>query len=99
MTIEKALGQVIRRFRQQRGFSQDALSAASNLDRSYISLVECGKKNPTLISIFSLASGLDVPPQRILTEVEALLAISSTAEGPRLALRTNGQRSIPLPVA
>jgi len=98
VTIEKALGHVIRRLRRERGFSQDALSVASNLDRSYISLVECGKKNPTLISIFSLASGLDVPPQRILTEVEALLTINA-AGAHRQVLHTNSRKSIPLLVA
>lgn len=76
LTIELALGSVIRRLRRERGLSQLALSACSNLDRTYISLIECGKKNPTLISICNFAQGLNVPPQRIFSEVETLMTIN-----------------------
>ena len=76
MTIELAMGTVIRRLRKELQLSQDALAANSNLDRSYISLIECGKKNPTLISIFSFAQGLNVSPQRIFREIETLMNIN-----------------------
>lgn len=76
MTIEKALGVVLRRIRKERSLSQDALSAICNLDRSYISLIECGRKNPTLNSIFCFARSMDVPLQHIFHEVETLMTIN-----------------------
>jgi transcriptional regulator with XRE-family HTH domain len=76
LTIEQAFGFVLRRIRKERALSQDALSAISNLDRSYISLIECGRKNPTLNSIFCFASSMNVPMQHIFREVETLMIIN-----------------------
>jgi transcriptional regulator with XRE-family HTH domain len=76
VTIEQALGVVMRRIRKERSLSQDALSAICNLDRSYISLIECGRKNPSLNSIFCFARSMDIPMQHIFSEVETLITIN-----------------------
>ena len=76
MSIESALGSVIRRIRKEMQLSQNDLALNSNLDRSYISQVESGKKNLTIVSLFNFANGLNVSPQRILREVEALIAVN-----------------------
>jgi transcriptional regulator with XRE-family HTH domain len=70
LTIEAAFGQVIKELRKQRGCSQETLSNESNLDRSYISLLECGRKQPTLVTIFQIAKALRVSPSEIVAEVE-----------------------------
>ena len=76
MTIEQAFGNAVRRMRKERGMSQESLALTSKLDRTFISLIECGKKNPTLITIFQLASGLNVSTERILSEVETIMRIN-----------------------
>lgn len=73
MTIEEAFGIVIRRLRKERLLSQDGLSKTSSLDRGFISQLERGKQQPTLITIFELASALNVSAARILFEAELLL--------------------------
>jgi len=73
VTIEEAFGIVIRRLRKERTLSQDGLSNISLLDRVFISRLERGKQQPTLITIFELAAALDVSVTRIITEVELLL--------------------------
>lgn len=73
MTIEEAFGIVVRRMRKERLLSQDELSNISSLDRVFISRLERGKQQPTLVTIFELASALDVTATRIVTEVELLL--------------------------
>lgn len=85
MTIERAFGAVMRRMRKERALSQGQLAALCNLDRAYISLVETGKKNPTLVSIYSFAAGLNVSPQQIFCELEAILRINGirTSRRPR----------------
>ena len=55
MTIEEAFGEVIRDLRKSNNFSQEKLAERSNLDRSFISLIECGHKQPSLITIYQLA--------------------------------------------
>jgi hypothetical protein len=42
----------------------------SNLDRSFISLLECGHKQPSLITIFQLAKAFNLTASKILSLVE-----------------------------
>lgn len=46
--------------RERLGFSQEALSLAADLDRTYVSGVERGSRNPTLKTIHRLARALDL---------------------------------------
>lgn len=70
MTIEEAFGEVIRELRKTRQISQERLAEISNLDRSFISLLECGHKQPSLITIFQLAKAFNISPSKILSLVE-----------------------------
>ena len=74
MTIEEAFGAVIRRLRKERDLSQDELSTISSLDRAFISKLECGKQQPTLVTMLELASALNVSVTRMLAETELLLS-------------------------
>lgn len=73
MSIEEAFGIVIRRLRRERDLSQDRLSSISSLDRAFISKIEGGKQQPSLVTIFELASALNVTVSRIMVEVECIL--------------------------
>ena len=70
MTIEEAFGEVIRELRKASQLSQEKLAEGSNLDRSFISLLECGRKQPSLITIFQLARAFNLPASKILSLVE-----------------------------
>lgn len=72
MTLEVAFGQVIKQLRTERGFSQEKISFESGLDRSFISQLECGVKQPSLVTIFQLARALQISPARIIESVETL---------------------------
>ncbi len=50
----------MRKFRQDREVSQEALAAAAGLHRTYISLLERGLRNPSLSVMQQLASALKV---------------------------------------
>ena len=73
-SIERAFGEVIRELRKAALLSQEELAHLSGLDRSYISLIECGHKQPTLLTIFELAKALNKSPSNILLEVESKLS-------------------------
>ena len=66
MTIEEAFGEVIRELRKANKISQEKLAEISNLDRSFISLIECGHKQPSLITIFQLAKAFKLSASKIL---------------------------------
>lgn len=62
------VGQRLRLLRVQRAWNQERLAEASGLDRTYISAVENGKQNLTLRALMALATALEVPPERMLSE-------------------------------
>ena len=70
MTIEEAFGEVIRELRKEHRISQEKLAEVSNLDRSFISLLECGHKQPSLVTIFQLAKSFKISASKILSLVE-----------------------------
>ncbi|MHB8091856.1 MAG: helix-turn-helix domain-containing protein [Syntrophales bacterium] len=70
MTIEEAFGETIRDLRKAKQISQETLAEAGNLDRSFISLLECGHKQPSLITIFQLAKAFNISASNILSLVE-----------------------------
>jgi transcriptional regulator with XRE-family HTH domain len=75
LTIEEAFGEVIRELRKANQISQEKLADASNLDRSFISLLECGHKQPSLITIFQLAKAFNISASKIMSSVEAKIKI------------------------
>ncbi|MFH1147524.1 MAG: helix-turn-helix transcriptional regulator [Pseudomonadota bacterium] len=74
VTLEKAFGEVLQEIRQERGLSQEQLGFESGYHRTYISLLERGKKNPSLNAIFRLANALKINPADILRRVEVRVA-------------------------
>lgn len=74
MTIpehRRAFGGRLRELRQEGGWaSQEEFAHHVELDRTYISGLERGVRNPTLDVIEKLARGLNVAPADLLSTVE-----------------------------
>lgn len=70
ISLEEAFGRVIRELRNSANLSQEKLAERSQLDRSYISQIECGHRQPTLITIFQLAKSLNISPAQLMALVE-----------------------------
>ena len=73
MKPENAFGQALRHFRKKNKLSQEKLAQESSLDRSYISLLERGLRQPSLTSILKLSKALKTSSAIIISEVENLL--------------------------
>ena len=69
----KAFGKVICAIRAERGLSQEKLALLCELDRTYISMLERGKRQPSLKSILKLAACLDIPAQELVARTTAIL--------------------------
>ena len=65
-----ALGQSIRIRRMQLRLTQEALGARAGLDRTYVSGLERGERNPSLDSLRKLAVALEWPPSELLRTAE-----------------------------
>jgi transcriptional regulator with XRE-family HTH domain len=70
MDIRRQVGLNVRHIRQERGWSQEDLAFEAGLDRTYISGVERGVRNPTVLVLSELAQALKVPPARLLEVVK-----------------------------
>ena len=76
MDICLLVGKNLRHLRQAKGWSQEDLALTAGLDRTYVSGVERGIRNPTVLVLSQLASALQVEAavlllrdgQRIVTE-------------------------------
>jgi transcriptional regulator with XRE-family HTH domain len=65
-----AFGNSIRQLRAERDMSQTELSALTGLDRSYISGIERGERNPSLTNVFKIARALGVTASEIHRRAE-----------------------------
>jgi transcriptional regulator with XRE-family HTH domain len=72
MKLQVAFGQVLRELRQRKGLSQEKLALECGLDRTFVSLLERGQRQPTLSSLFALAEALDVSASELVRKVESL---------------------------
>jgi transcriptional regulator with XRE-family HTH domain len=66
MDIRRRVGRNIKELREDRGWSQEELAFESGLHRTYISGVERGVRNPTVIVLDRIAIALGVGPDRLL---------------------------------
>ncbi|KXC06433.1 helix-turn-helix domain-containing protein [Microbacterium hominis] len=67
-THRAAFGARVRELRTGHGWSQEDFAHRAELDRTYVSGIERGTRNPTLDIIYKLARTLDVPAADLLTE-------------------------------
>ncbi len=66
MTPERAFGTVLKELRTAMGLSQEKLAFACGLDRTFISMLERGKRQPSLTSILLLAKALSIPADKMI---------------------------------
>ncbi len=72
MDIKRAFAKALKELRQAKGLSQEALALEADLDRTYISLLERGLRQPSLTTIFLLAKVLSCKPSELVARVENL---------------------------
>jgi transcriptional regulator with XRE-family HTH domain len=65
-----AFGDAVRSARNKRGLSQESLALECGLDRTYISGIERGMRNPSLTNIFKLAAALEISPSELFAHVQ-----------------------------
>ena len=66
-----AFGRNVARIRAERGFSQDKLAEKADLDRTYLSGIERGVRNPGIKVVIRLARALGVTVDQLCKGVDA----------------------------
>lgn len=68
MRWEDVIGRNIRRLRQARGLSQEALAHEAGMSMRYLAGLERGEENPSLSFLIKLADALQVSPQALFDQ-------------------------------
>lgn len=76
MSVVEAFAATLKNLRIKCGMSQQELAFESGLDRTFISLLERGKRQPTLTTLFQLSKALGVMPDEMLRIVMQYVEIS-----------------------
>lgn len=70
MDARQTFGANVRRLRLEKGLSQEEFGFAADIDRTYVSGVERGLRNPTLLLAEKFARGLGVELHELLRPSE-----------------------------
>ncbi len=66
--VKRIIGRNVRRLRLAAGLTQAELSMRMGLDRAYVSGLERGERNPTVITLWHLSKALDVKMRSLFDE-------------------------------
>lgn len=66
----KVVGEVIAKYRMEKGVTQEVLSGLSNIGRTHLSAIERGERKPTLETLYRISLALDVKMSRIVISIE-----------------------------
>ncbi|MGX0878892.1 transcriptional regulator with XRE-family HTH domain [Roseovarius sp. MBR-154] len=66
MDIKAVVGRNVKQHREAKGLSQEQLAFEADLHRTYVSGVERGIRNPTVLIVAKLANALGVEPSKLL---------------------------------
>jgi transcriptional regulator with XRE-family HTH domain len=71
MDMRTLVGRNVKRLREKKGLTQERFADVSGFSQQYISSLERGRRNPTIITIYELSAALGVshmdlvrPPKR-----------------------------------
>lgn len=76
-SVPKAFGEVLREYRTKAGLSQEELALAADIDRSYISMLERGIRQPSLEMVFKVAAVLKVTPATMVAKTASIVTIQT----------------------
>jgi transcriptional regulator with XRE-family HTH domain len=62
------LGRNVRRLRQQKGLTQEAVAFEAEIDLTYMGAIERGKRNPSLLVMARIADALGVHLTKLLSD-------------------------------
>ena len=62
MDIRKLVGRNFARIRREKHLTQEEVEARSGFSQQYLSGLERGKRNPTVMTLYELAQALEVSP-------------------------------------
>ena len=72
MDMRRLVGKNVKRIREKKGLTQERLAEISGFSQQYISGIEQGRRNPTIITLYELAASLGVSHLELVRPVRGL---------------------------
>jgi transcriptional regulator with XRE-family HTH domain len=66
MDMRMLVGRNVKRLRERKGLTQEKFAEISGFSQQYISSLERGRRNPTIITLYELSSALGVKHMDLL---------------------------------
>jgi transcriptional regulator with XRE-family HTH domain len=66
MDMRRLVGENFARLRRDRGYTQEQVAERSGFSQQYISGLERGRRNPTIVTLFELAEAVGSSPAELL---------------------------------
>lgn len=70
MDMRRLVGLNFARLRREKGFTQEQFAEASGFTQQYVSDLERGRRNPTVVTLFHLASALEAEPADLVAAIK-----------------------------
>ncbi|MBQ1263006.1 MAG: helix-turn-helix transcriptional regulator [Oscillospiraceae bacterium] len=64
------VGKVIKKFRNNKGISQEVLSGLADIGRSHLSAIERGERKPTLETLYKICCALQIKMSDVIIKLE-----------------------------
>lgn len=68
MDMRKLVGRNAARLRREAGLTQEQLAERCGLSQQYLSGLESGRRNPTVVTLYEIAQGLGVSHVELVRE-------------------------------
>lgn len=72
VTLVTTFGRILRQVRVEAGWTQEQLAFEADIDRTFVGMLESGKRQPSLSVIFALAKALRVTPELLIRKTNVL---------------------------
>ena len=76
MVLVNSFGNVLRQFRSTAGWTQEQLAFEAGIDRTFVGLLESGRRQPSLSVVFALATALGTTPEHLVRLTREVYASS-----------------------
>jgi len=67
MDMRKLVGRNFARLRREKGLTQEDVEARSGFSQQYLSGLERGKRNPSIVTLYEIAQALEVSHVELVT--------------------------------
>jgi transcriptional regulator with XRE-family HTH domain len=70
LELEAIFANLLKKYRQSHNLTQEDLAFMANVDRTFVSMLEGGKRQPTLTTLFALSKAVNREPSDLIREIE-----------------------------